>query len=45
MRKKEIGFGHLVLLYDSRIKGKPRKLETTWLAPYIIKDIRANGVV
>jgi hypothetical protein len=37
--------GDLVLLYDSRIKGKPRKLETTWLGPYFVEDIRSKGVV
>jgi hypothetical protein len=31
LKKKDIKDGDLVLLYDSRIKGKPRKLETTWL--------------
>jgi hypothetical protein len=24
------------LLYDSWIKGKQRKLETTWLGPYVV---------
>jgi hypothetical protein len=37
--------GDLVLLYDNRIKGKPRKLETTWLGPYVIEDIRPTGTV
>jgi hypothetical protein len=29
IKSKNISIGDLVLLYDSRIKGKPRKLETT----------------
>jgi hypothetical protein len=37
--------GYLVLLYDNQIKGKPRKLETTWLGPYVIEDIRLTGIV
>jgi hypothetical protein len=31
--------GYLVLLHDIRVKGKSKKLETTWLGPYIIEDI------
>jgi hypothetical protein len=45
LKKKEMNNGDLVLLYDSRVKGKPRKLETTWLGPYIIEDIRPTRVV
>lgn len=45
IKSKNISVGDLVLLYDSRIKGNPRKLETTWLGPYIIEDINLNGLV
>jgi hypothetical protein len=45
LRKKDINNGDLVLLYDSQLKGKPRKLETTWLGPYVVEDIRPTGVV
>jgi hypothetical protein len=45
IKKKDIKEGDLVLLYDSHIKGKPRKLETTWLGPYVVEDIRPTGVV
>jgi hypothetical protein len=34
-----------VLLYHKKVKGKPIKIETTWLGPYIIEDIRVNGIV
>jgi hypothetical protein len=37
--------GDLVLLYDNRIIGKPRKLEITWLGPYVIDDIQMIGKV
>jgi hypothetical protein len=37
---KEIKNGDVVLLYDSRVKGKPKKLETTWLGPYVIEYIQ-----
>jgi hypothetical protein len=35
----------LVLLHDSKIKGKPRKLEIAWLGPFVIEDIQPSGVV
>ena len=40
---KYISLGDLVLLYDSRIKGKPRKLETAWLGSYIVEEFNENG--
>jgi hypothetical protein len=45
LKKNDIKDGDLVLLYDSRIKGKPKKLETTWLGPYVVEDIRSTRVV
>ena len=39
---KHISIDELVLLYDRKIKGKPRKMETTWLGPYIIEDINSE---
>ena len=42
---KNISLGDLVLLYDSRIKGKPKKLETSWLGHYIVEELIANGLV
>lgn len=45
LRKKEFGIEYLVLMYDSRIKDKPRKLETAWLGPYLIEDIKTNAIV
>lgn len=40
LRDKRISLGDLVLLYDRIIKGKPRKLETTWLGPYIVEELK-----
>jgi hypothetical protein len=40
LKKKDIKEGDLVLLYDSHIKGKAIKLETTWLGPYVVEYIR-----
>jgi hypothetical protein len=45
IEKKYIKDGDLVLLYDTRIKGKPKKLEITWLRPYIVENIRPIGAV
>jgi hypothetical protein len=45
IKKKDIKNRYLVLMYDSRIKGKPRKLETTWLGSYVVEDIRPTGAV
>jgi hypothetical protein len=39
LKKKDINDGDLVLLYDSQVKGKSRKLETAWLGPYVVEDI------
>jgi hypothetical protein len=32
-------------MYDSQIKGKMQKLETAWLGPYVVEDIRPTRVV
>lgn len=45
INKKDIKCEYLVLLCESHIKGKPRKLETTWLGPYVVEYIRLTGVV
>ena len=45
IKSKNISFSDLVLLYDSRIKGKPHNLETAWMGPYIIEDLNSNGPV
>jgi hypothetical protein len=45
LKERDIKEGDIVLLYDSDIKGKPRKLETTWLGPYVVEDIRLTGAV
>lgn len=45
IKTKNISVGDLILLYNSRIKGKPRKFETTWMGPYIIEDLNSNGSV
>jgi hypothetical protein len=43
LKKKDIHDGDLVLLYDSQVKGNPRKLEIAWLGPYVVEDIRPSG--
>ena len=45
IKSKNIAVGDLVLLYDSKIKGKPYKLETSWMGSYIIEDLNTNGSI
>lgn len=45
LREKNISIGDMALLYDSKIKGKLKKLHTTWMGPYIVEEINANGSV
>ena len=45
IKTKNTSVRDLVLLYDSKIKGKPHKLETTWMGPYIIEYLNSNGSV
>ena len=35
----------LALLYNSRVKGKPKKLHTEWMGPYVVEEIHANGSI
>ena len=37
--------GDLALLYNSRVKGKPKKFHTEWMGPYIVEGIHANKSV
>ena len=37
--------GDLALLYNSRVKGKPKKLHTEWMGPYAVDEIHINGSV
>lgn len=36
---------NLVLLYDNNFDKFPRKFQTHWLEPYVIKEISNGGVV
>ena len=37
--------GDLALLYNNRVKGKPKKLHTKWMGPYVVEEIHTNGSV
>ena len=37
--------GDLALLYNSRVKGKPKKLHTEWMEPYVVEEIHTNRSV
>ena len=45
IKNKNMLLGDLTLLYNSRVKGKPKKLHTKWMGPYIVEEIHANGLV
>ena len=45
LKHKDIFPGDIVLLYDSQITGKPKKLHTAWLGPYLVEEIHTNGSV
>ena len=45
IKNKNLSIGDLALLYNSRGKGKPKKLHTEWMGPYVVEEIHANGSV
>ena len=45
IKNKNLSVRNLALLYNSRVKGKPKKLHTKWMGPSIVEDINANGLV
>ena len=45
LKSKDISPSDTVLLYDSQISGKPKKLHTAWLGSYVVEAIHTNGSV
>ena len=45
IKNKNLSVGYLALLYNSRVKRKPKKLHTEWMGPYVVEEIHANGSV
>ena len=45
IKNKNLLAGDLSILYNSRVKGKPKKLHTEWMGPYVVEEIHANGSV
>ena len=45
IKKKNLSVGDLALLYNSRVKGKPKKLHTEWMGPYDVEEIHTNRSV
>ena len=43
IKHKNLSVEDLALLYNSRVKGKPKKTHTEWMGPYIVEEINANG--
>ena len=42
IKNKNLLVGDLSLLYNSRVKGKTKKLHTEWMGPYVVEEIHAN---
>ena len=42
IKNKNLSVGDFTLLYNSRVKVKPKKLHTEWMGPYIVEEIHAN---
>jgi len=40
---RDINFGQLVLLYNSRLKLIPRKLKSKWSGPFLVKSVSPHG--
>ena len=45
IKNKNLSIGDLALLYNIQVKGKPKKLHTEWMGPYIVEEIHPNGLV
>ena len=45
IKNKSLSIGDLALLYNSRVKGKPKKLHIEWMGPYVVEEIHANRSV
>ena len=45
IKNKNLSVGDLALIYNSRVKGKTKKLHREWMGPYVVEEIHANGSV
>ena len=45
IKNKYLSVGNFVLLYNSRVKGKPKKLHTEWMGPYIVEETNTYRLV
>ena len=45
IKNKNLLVGDLALLYNSRVKDKPKKLHIEWMGPYVVEEIHTNGSV
>ena len=45
IKNKNLSVGDLALLYNSQVKGKPKKLRTEWMGPYVVEEIHTNESV
>ena len=42
VKRKHISIGDLVLLYNNKIKGKPKNIESRWLLHHIVEELNNN---
>ena len=45
IKNKNLSVGDLDLLYNSRVKEKPKKLHIEWMGPYVVEEIHTNGSI
>ena len=45
IKNKNLSVDDLALLYNNRVKGKPKKLDTEWMGLYMVEEIHSNGSV
>ena len=45
IKNKNLSVRDLALLYNSRVKGKHKKIHTEWMGPYVFEEIHTNGSV
>ena len=44
-QNKNLSVGDLALLYNSRVKCKPKNIHTEWMGPDVVEEIHTNGSV
>ena len=45
IKNKNLSVGDISLVYNSRVKGKPKKIHTEWMGSYVFEEIHTNGSI